>query len=167
MKQFLIGISTAALLAATPALAQTTNDPAKPSTEIQKTTPATEVDKTKPTTSPTAQPPADKMTKSNTTAQEDVTKTFRASKLIGSKVVNAKNESIGDINDLIIGSDGKVVEVIVGVGGFLGLGERNVALKLSELELNMKDGGSIVVATSMTKEQLEGLPVWKKDAMTK
>jgi hypothetical protein len=164
MKQFIIGISTAALLAATPALAQTTNDPAKPSTEIQKSAPATEVDKSKPTT---VQTPADKMTKSNTTAQEDVTKTFRASKLIGSKVVNAKNESIGDINDLIIGSDGNVAEVIVGVGGFLGLGERNVALKLSELDLNMKNSGSIVVSTSMTKEQLEGLPVWKKDAMTK
>jgi sporulation protein YlmC with PRC-barrel domain len=154
IKNLLIGISTATLLAATPALAQTTTTPTKSSTAVEKTKPAMEAEKNKSTAGGVARQPAD----------DQAIQSFRASKLIGSTVVNAKNEAIGDINDLVIGSDGKVAKVIVGVGGFLGLGERNVALKLSALDLAMKNNGSIVVVTSLTKSQLEELPVWKKDS---
>ena len=90
---------------------------------------------------------------------------YRASKILGASVVNSKNETIGDINDLIVMNDGKVGEVIVGVGGFLGLGERNVALKLSELDMRRNESGNIVIATNMTKEQLKQLPEWKTAAV--
>jgi hypothetical protein len=46
----------------------------------------------------------------------------RASKLIGTKVVNAANETIGDINEIVLGADGKAAAVIIGIGGFLGMG---------------------------------------------
>ena len=49
---------------------------------------------------------------------------MRASKLIGTKVTNAANESVGEINDVVLAKDGKVAAVIIGVGGFLGMGER-------------------------------------------
>ena len=45
------------------------------------------------------------------------------------------NETVGDINDLVLDKDGKVVAVIVGVGGFLGIGEREVALDYSSLNV--------------------------------
>ena len=48
---------------------------------------------------------------------------WRASKLAGVDVYNEANEKIGDINDVILDRSGKVANVILGVGGFLGLGE--------------------------------------------
>ena len=47
-----------------------------------------------------------------------------ASNLIGQSVVNSQDESIGDINDLVTDESGKVIAVLVGSGGFLGLGEK-------------------------------------------
>src|SRR5919199_3127197 len=58
----------------------------------------------------------------------------RASKFIGSNVYDKDNNKVGDINDVILDPDGKVAEVIVGIGGFLGIGEKNVALKMSDLK---------------------------------
>ena len=56
-----------------------------------------------------------------------------ASDLLNKSVKNASNESVGDINDLRIDSSGKIAAVIVGVGGFLGLGEKDVALPFEQL----------------------------------
>jgi hypothetical protein len=52
---------------------------------------------------------------------------WRASKLDGVEIYNDQNEKIGDISDVLIGRNGKVRAVVIGVGGFLGIGERNVA----------------------------------------
>lgn len=57
-----------------------------------------------------------------------------ASDLIGTRVVSANNESIGDINDVIVDSKGQVMAVVVGVGGFLGIGEKDVAVPFTSLE---------------------------------
>jgi PRC-barrel domain len=53
-----------------------------------------------------------------------------ASDLLNQKVKNSANETIGDINDLSIGSDGKIAAVIIGLGGFLGMGEKNILTTL-------------------------------------
>ena len=57
-----------------------------------------------------------------------------ASDLIGTRVVSANNESIGDINDVIVDRNGQVMAVVVGVGGFLGIGEKDVAVPFNSLE---------------------------------
>jgi len=57
-----------------------------------------------------------------------------ASDLIGTRVVSTNNESIGDINDVIVDRNGQVMAVIVGVGGFLGIGEKDVAVPFNSLE---------------------------------
>jgi len=57
-----------------------------------------------------------------------------ASKLIGTRVMGANNESIGDVNDVIMDSKGQAVAAVVGVGGFLGIGEKDVAVPFSALE---------------------------------
>lgn len=56
-----------------------------------------------------------------------------ASSLIGRTVYNEQNEELGDINDVILGEDGQVVAVLIGVGGFLGIGEKDVGVKYSAL----------------------------------
>lgn len=59
---------------------------------------------------------------------------WRASKLIGLNVYNANNEKIGDINELVTDSSGKIDVVVVGAGGFLGMGEHNVGLPFSQVK---------------------------------
>src|SRR5689334_13591680 len=53
---------------------------------------------------------------------------WRASKLVGVDIYNNNNENIGEVNEILVDASGKIDAVIVGVGGFLGIGEKNVAL---------------------------------------
>lgn len=53
---------------------------------------------------------------------------WRASKLVGVAIYGPDNKSVGKITDTLIGKDGKVQDVIIGVGGFLGIGEKDVAI---------------------------------------
>jgi sporulation protein YlmC with PRC-barrel domain len=62
-----------------------------------------------------------------------------ASKLIGTTVVSANNESIGDVNDVILDRNGQVMAVVVGVGGFLGIGEKDVAVPFASLEFASRE----------------------------
>jgi sporulation protein YlmC with PRC-barrel domain len=59
---------------------------------------------------------------------------WRASKLVGLSVYNDNNESIGAINDLLADKDGKVKAVVIGVGGFLGIGEHLVAIPFEKVK---------------------------------
>lgn len=86
---------------------------------------------------------------------------MRASKLIGTKVVNAANETIGDINEIVLGKDGKVAAVIVGVGGFLGLGEREVAVNFSSLQMRRDQSNNLVLTMTATKDVLKNAPAWR------
>src|ERR1700710_1146597 len=60
--------------------------------------------------------------------------TWRASKLVGLNVYNDKNESLGSINDLLTDKDGNIKAVVIGVGGFLGVGEHLVAVPLDKIK---------------------------------
>lgn len=79
-------------------------------------------------------------------------------KLIGRNIQNAQNETIGEIKSVFIGKDGKVDSVMVGVGGFLGVGEREVRLAWNEL--NISENGE-KVTVNMTKDQLKAKPEYK------
>jgi sporulation protein YlmC with PRC-barrel domain len=59
---------------------------------------------------------------------------WRTSKLRGLTIYNNSHEKIGTINDLIVDSSGKVQAVVIGVGGFLGLGERNMAVPMDQIQ---------------------------------
>jgi sporulation protein YlmC with PRC-barrel domain len=59
---------------------------------------------------------------------------WRGSKLIGLTVYNNKDERVGDINELITGKEGKIESVVIGVGGFLGLGEYNVSVPFGQVK---------------------------------
>ncbi|MGE0744672.1 MAG: PRC-barrel domain-containing protein [Rhodospirillales bacterium] len=85
----------------------------------------------------------------------------QADRLIGASVKNEANETVGDVESVIIGEDGKVRALVVGVGGFLGLGERLVALDWNQIRVN-QDGNSVKdVRVSMSKEQAKALPEYK------
>src|ERR1700751_3064405 len=59
---------------------------------------------------------------------------WQGSKVIGLNVYNDQNEKIGSIKDLMVDKSGKIDAAVIGVGGFLGMGERDVAVKWSELK---------------------------------
>ena len=58
---------------------------------------------------------------------------FRSTNLRGTRIYGANNENIGEINDVLISQSGQVAAVIIGVGGFLGIGEKDVAVPMSML----------------------------------
>lgn len=89
-------------------------------------------------TEPSASPPAatSPSTATNSDNMQASTKTgeWRASKLVGLNVYNDSNEKLGAISDLILDKDGKVANVVIGVGGFLGMGEHNIAVSYGQLK---------------------------------
>ena len=82
---------------------------------------------------------------------------FRASKVIGSSVVNDANDTVGKVDDVIIGQDGKSPFVVLSVGGFLGLGNRLVVLPYEQLRTT----GDKIVLPGATKDALKALPEFK------
>ena len=61
---------------------------------------------------------------------------WQGSKLIGLNVYDQQNEKIGDIKELMTDKDGKIEQVAIGVGGFLGMGEHDVGVKWSDLKFS-------------------------------
>ena len=59
---------------------------------------------------------------------------WMTSALIGRNVMNSAGEILGDIEDIIIDEQGKVVAVVIGVGGFLGIGEKGVGVRYTDLQ---------------------------------
>jgi sporulation protein YlmC with PRC-barrel domain len=87
-----------------------------------------------------------------------------ATNLIGENVYNSSADdatSIGDVNDIVIGADGAVSQVIVGVGGFLGIGEKDVAIDYKSAELAERNGDRWLVV-KMSKEELESAPAFDR-----
>lgn len=86
---------------------------------------------------------------------------IKASKLVGATVKNAKGESIGEIHEVMLAADGSAQGLIIDVGGFLGINERPVLVKWSDVTIQSDTNGAVVVATNMDKAQLEQLPEYK------
>jgi len=76
-------------------------------------------------------------------------------------VYNRANEKVGDINDLILAPDGKISNAVIGVGGFLGMGEKLVAVSFSDLQLNRDADGAMRVTIASSKESLDSAPEFK------
>jgi sporulation protein YlmC with PRC-barrel domain len=73
-------------------------------------------------------------TASNSISESQLQGNWRASKVVGLRVYNDKNESLGSINDLLMDKNGNIKAVVLGVGGFLGMGEHLVAVPLDKIK---------------------------------
>ena len=82
---------------------------------------------------------------------------YRASKMIGSNVVNDANETIGEINDVLVSSDGKQPFAVLSIGGFLDIGDHLVVVPYESL----KFGDNKVTLPGGSKEGLKMLPEFK------
>jgi sporulation protein YlmC with PRC-barrel domain len=70
----------------------------------------------------------------NTSAPQAQSDQWRASKLIGLNVYNEQNEKLGDISEILLDKSGKVQGVVIGVGGFLGMGQHDIKVEMSKLK---------------------------------
>lgn len=103
---------------------------------------------------------------------------FLASKFKGTDVVGTDNQKIGDVNDVLFDKSGKIHALVIGVGGFLGLGAKDVALNMESFEVmpasatsaggntsattgSSADGTNIKLKLSMTKDELKNAPDFK------
>jgi hypothetical protein len=87
---------------------------------------------------------------------------YLASSLIGKSVYNSQDEVIGDINDLISDEGGKIVGVLLGSGGFLGLGEKDVAIRFEELKLARDENNDVKVIANLDQDMLASAPDYEK-----
>ena len=79
--------------------------------------------------------------------------------LIGAKVHNAAKETVGSIEDVYLDAKGASI-VVVSVGGFLGVGNKHVTVKWSDLKVG-RDGKSLMLTTDWTKDSLKAMPDYK------
>jgi len=178
----LASVALAAMLAAAPAWAQssTATPPAAPAqshdstkADSMKSTDSMKSDHAKPAAGsaagsssttdlkPSTATGATTTTKPAVIAAQEPSQ-LTADHLIGMDVRNPQNDKIGEIEDLLLDADMRVVGVVVSAGGFLGMGDRNVALNRDQVQIVTRGERNERVATvNMTKEQLKAAPEFK------
>ncbi len=77
-------------------------------------------------------------------------------------VYDPSNSKIGEVKDVLVTQDGKVSALIVSVGGFLGMGEKDVAVPFASVKHSMKDGSSYLTLDT-SKDALKAAPGFKYD----
>ena len=144
LKRFVTMTAIAAAMAipATGGFAQTATAPAAPhAASPAATTPA----------APHAAAPA----ATTQATRHMATNEMRASKLIGSAVYDSADQKIGSVADLIVDRDGKVTDAVISVGGFLGAGDKHVAVKMADLKRG-KDNRFVLNTTKDALQKMAG-----------
>jgi hypothetical protein len=146
MQKHLIATTALIGLMCAPAFAQ--NQPAAPASPDKSMSAPSD---SKPTTS---------AAKGNFVSEQSSSQ-WMASNLIGASVYGPDDKSIGEINDIVLDPSGTAEAAVVGVGGFLGIGEKSVAIQFKELKVTKKDNGKVdKVMLSMTKDELKNAPAF-------
>jgi PRC-barrel domain protein len=122
-----------------------------------------------PAASPSTSPPpaASSSTPSTTTGTDKfVTKQspdqYLASKFKGTDVIGTDDKKIGDVSDILFDKDKKILAYIVGVGGFLGIGSKDVALDPAAFQMVPgNDASNYKFRLSMTKDELTAAPAFE------
>jgi hypothetical protein len=182
MKSLMTATALAALVAASSAFAQSTDmqTPAEPPAatepapaapgmapaEPAPTAPSATPDATMPDTSGSATPDASAPDTAAAPSDSEMFLTEQAaddhlaSALIGASVKNGADEDLGSINDIVLSDAGEVDAIVIGVGGFLGIGEKNVAVSFDAIDKSTDADGNVVLKLETTREQLEAAPAF-------
>lgn len=110
--------------------------------------------------------PADNTASSSSSGEKIVTEQkdneVLASTYIGQSVYNSNDKSIGDISDLVFDKNGGIKAAVIGVGGFLGIGQKDVAVAFDRIKIQRKpNSADVKLVTDMTAEQLKKAPAFK------
>ncbi len=88
---------------------------------------------------------------------------MRMSQLIGSDVRNLENDNVGEIEDVIFDNNRNLRAVIVSVGGFLGIGERHIAIDPSSMVVSRNEDGDVQAVMNTTRDDLRNAPEFRFD----
>ncbi len=83
----------------------------------------------------------------------------------GKRVYSKTGDDIGEVNDVLLSQDGKVSAVILGVGGFLGIGEKDVLVSMRSIDMQ-RDGNNVKLVVDATKEILTSAPTYDRTKRT-
>ena len=172
LKRFM-AVAAVSGLALTSALAQQTNTPPTSNTPSATTnTPSAAPTTPSATTStpnasatqsatPTPAPSASASGSANFVTKQSPDQHL-ASKFKGTDVIGSNDEKIGDVSDLLFDKENKIIAYIVGVGGFLGIGQKDVAIAPASFQpAPGKDPSDMKLRLSMTKDQLKAAPTFE------
>jgi sporulation protein YlmC with PRC-barrel domain len=95
-------------------------------------------------------PPASSAPAAQSTAPKAHGEMWRSSKLIGLSIYNDQNEKLGDISEILLDKSGKADFVVIGVGGFLGIGQHDIMVEMSKLKFVDEPVRTSSTATSTT-----------------
>ena len=98
--------------------------------------------------------------KTGQTAEE-----WRIANYVGKPITNDKGEKIGNVDDVLFDRSGKITTVVIGVGGFLGLGEKKVALPFEAITYSETEGKREIMVP-LSKEALQTAPEFKPTEKT-
>jgi sporulation protein YlmC with PRC-barrel domain len=143
----------AAILMSSAAIAQTTPPPA--TTPPAATPPVT--------TAPPARAPATETQMKTKAPTEEVTGAWNAKDFMRSRVYNMGGERVGDVNDILV-DNGRVTAIVIGVGGFLGIGEKEVSMTPDQVKRMIHSDGETYFTVNTTKEQLQAAPEYVRPA---
>lgn len=94
--------------------------------------------------------------------------TYLGSKLLGTYVYAPDDVAIGEVKDLILDLDGGLAGVVIGVGGFLGIGVKQIAVQMDAFTSKTSpDGGAVLLYLNATQEELENAPAFKTTSQQK
>jgi sporulation protein YlmC with PRC-barrel domain len=86
-----------------------------------------------------------------------------AEQLEGATVYDGQDESVGEIGELLLSADGKIERAVVDVGGFLGMGEHQIALDFNEMQvMTNSDNSEVRVYIDQSREELEARPEYEQ-----
>jgi hypothetical protein len=98
-----------------------------------------------------------------TDLKEANTADLTAEKLLNTTVYGADDENVGEVGDVLLTKEGKIDAVVLDVGGFLGIGEKPVAVAFQDLDIRTDANGTLYIYTKFTRQQLEAGPKYNKD----
>jgi len=95
--------------------------------------------------------------------QEQSENEWRGTNLVDTNVRDSNDEMIGEIEDVLIDSNGAVKAVVISVGGFIGVGEKNVAVPFSALTIKRQANDDDIdrIAVNFTRDQLQNAPAFR------
>lgn len=159
MLKRIMAVAAVSGLALTSALAQSTTTPsATPAPSAS--TPAPSASNPAPT-STAAAPAANPAGKANFVTKQSADQHL-ASKFKGTDVIGTDDAKIGDVSDMLFDKDHKIIAYIVGVGGFLGIGAKDVAIDPASFQaVPGKDATDMKLRLSMTKDELKAAPAFE------
>ncbi|MEM7777177.1 MAG: PRC-barrel domain-containing protein [Pseudomonadota bacterium] len=82
--------------------------------------------------------------------------------VLGAQVLGPTGKIIGDIEDLIMNDDNQIIGVVMGVGGFLGVGEKRIGVRFRALTFETTDGKVVVSLPEATEEVLKAVPAYER-----